>query len=222
MIGYLVLVPVSYLLGSLPIGLIAGWVFKRVDVREHGSGKTGMTNVLRTAGGTAAALVLLLDMGKAVLAVALARVFTDTPGVEAAAALSALIGHNWSVFIRFQGGRGTSPGWGALFILSPIAGLVATVIGLSLVAATRYVSLGSVMAASLGSITLIILSVMGYVPIEYMWFGIIGGSLVVVNHRDNIQRLIKGTERKIGQAADTIQGETKAERRKGLRWSKSA
>ena len=222
MIGYLILVPVSYLLGSLPIGLIAGWAFKRVDVREHGSGKTGMTNVLRTAGAPAAILVLLLDMSKAVLAVVLARVLTDSPGVETAAALAALIGHNWSVFIRFQGGRGTAPGWGALVILSPIAGLVATVIGTFLVATTRYVSLGSIMAASLGSITLIILSAIGYVPIEYMWFGIIGGSLVVFNHRDNIQRLINGTERKMGQAADTIQGEAKTERRKRLRWSKSA
>ncbi len=202
MIEYLVMVPASYLVGSIPFGLLAGKLVAKVDIRDYGSGKTGMTNVLRTAGATAAGVVLLLDMGKAVAVVVAARLLFDSYGVEAASALAVIFGHNWPVFIGFRGGRGTASGWGGLLILSPIAGLIATVIGLGLVGLTRYVSLGSVMAAGLGSIALIVLAVMGWEPGVYSWYGIIGGTLIVVRHRDNIQRLLNGTERKIGQQAD--------------------
>lgn len=212
MIDYIVMIPVGYLLGALPFGLILGKLFGGVDVREYGSGKTGMTNVLRTAGIPAALLSLAFDMGKAVLAVLLARIFFDSPGVEAAAALAALVGHNWPVFVGFRGGRGTAPGWGALIILSPLAGLVATLIGLSAVALSRYVSLGSILGTLSGIITLIALAVLGIVVegasdsfwfayTEYIWFAVIGAALVIGLHKDNIQRLINGTERKLGQSA---------------------
>ena len=212
MIAYIVMIPVGYLLGALPFGLILGKLFGGVDVREYGSGKTGMTNVLRTAGLPAALLSLALDMGKAALAVLLARIFFDSPGGEAAAALSALVGHNWPVFVGFRGGRGTAPGWGALIILSPLAGLVATLIGLSAVALSRYVSLGSILGTLSGIITLIALAVLSVVVegasdafwfayAEYIWFAVIGATLVIGLHKDNIQRLISGTERKLGQSA---------------------
>ena len=206
MIEYLVMVPVAYLVGSIPFGLLAGKLVAKVDIRDYGSGKIGMTNVLRTAGVTAAAVVLLLDMGKAVAVVVAARLLFDSYGVEAASALAVIFGHNWPVFIGFRGGRGTASGWGGLLILSPIAGLIASVIGLSLVGLTRYVSLGSVMAAGLGSIALIVLAFMGQEPLVYSWYGIIGGTLIVVRHRDNIQRLLNGTERKIGHKADLAVG----------------
>ncbi|MCH8309297.1 MAG: glycerol-3-phosphate 1-O-acyltransferase PlsY [Chloroflexi bacterium] len=202
MIGYLFLVPVAYLLGSVPFGLIAGKLAKNVDIREHGSGSTGMTNVQRTVGTPAAALVLFLDMGKAALAVVVARVLFDSPGVEAASALAVVFGHNWSIFIRFQGGRGTASGWGGLIALSPIAGLVAALVGVPLIALTRYVSLGSISAAVLGSLALIVLAALGHVPLAYIWYGAIGSVVVVVRHRDNIQRLIHGTERKLGQRVE--------------------
>lgn len=202
MIEYLVMVPVAYVVGSIPFGLLAGKLVAKVDIRDYGSGKIGMTNVLRTAGVTAAAVVLLLDMGKAVAVVVAARLLFDSYGVEAASALAVIFGHNWPVFIGFRGGRGTASGWGGLLILSPIAGLIASVIGLSLVGLTRYVSLGSIMAAGLGSIALIILAFMGQEPLVYSWYGIIGGTLIVVRHRDNIQRLLNGTERKIGHKAE--------------------
>lgn len=202
MIGYLVMVPIAYLVGSIPFGLLAGKLVAKVDIRDYGSGKTGMTNVLRTAGATAAAVVLLLDMGKAVAVVVAAKLIFDSYGVEAASALAAIFGHNWPVFIGFRGGRGTATGWGGLIILSPIAGLIATLIGLGLVGLTRYVSLGSITAAALGSGVLIALAMMGQEPLVYSWYGIIGGTLIVVRHRDNIQRLLNGTERKIGNKAD--------------------
>ena len=202
MIEYLIMVPISYLIGSVPFGLLAGKLAAKVDIRDYGSGKIGMTNVLRTAGVTAAAVVLLLDMGKAVAAVVIARLLFDSGGVEAAAALAVIFGHNWPVFIGFRGGRGTASGWGGLLILSPIAGLIATVVGVSLVGLTRYVSLGSITAAALGSVVLIALAMIGQEPLVYSWYGIIGGTLIVVRHRDNIHRLLNGTERKIGHKAD--------------------
>ncbi len=202
MIGYLVMVPIAYLVGSIPFGLLAGKLVAKVDIRDYGSGKIGMTNVLRTAGVTAAAVVLLLDMGKAVAVVVVARLLFDSYGAEAASALAVIFGHNWPVFIGFRGGRGTASGWGGLLILSPIAGLIASVIGLSLVGLTRYVSLGSIMAAGLGSLALVILALMGQEPLVYSWYGIIGGTLIVVRHRDNIQRLLNGTERKLGHKAE--------------------
>ncbi len=212
MIGFLVMVPIAYLVGSIPFGLLAGKLVAKVDIREYGSGKIGMTNVLRTAGVTAAAVVLLLDMGKAVAVVVVARLLFDSYGVEAASALAVIFGHNWPVFIGFRGGRGTASGWGGLLILSPLAGLIATVIGLLLVAFTRYVSLGSITAAALGSIVLVVLALTGWdllggdVPGAYSWYGIIGGTLIVVRHRDNIQRLLNGTERKLGHKADLAVG----------------
>ena len=206
-LDYLILVLTGYLLGSVPFGVILGWAARRIDVRDHGSGNTGMTNVLRTVGRPAAALVLLLDMGKGVASVVLARALSDTAGVESAAALAALAGHNWPVFLGFRGGKGTATGWGALLVLSPISGLVATVVGTSLVVTTRYMSLGSIAAATLGTGTLVVLSLsdlpLGYAwadaPLGYVWFGAIGGSLVAARHRDNIERLLKGEERKVGQ-----------------------
>ncbi len=203
MIEYLVMVPIAYLIGSIPFGLLAGKLVAKVDIREYGSGKIGMTNVLRTAGTTAAAVVLLLDMGKAVAGVVIARLLFDSGGVEAAAALAVIFGHNWPVFIGFRGGRGTASGWGGLLILSPIAGVIATVVGVLLIGLTRYMSLGSIAATALGSVALIALAVFyDPVPLVYSWYGIIGGTLIVVRHRDNIQRLLNGTERKIGRKAD--------------------
>ena len=222
MIGYLVLVPVGYLLGSVPFGLVVGWAFRRVDIRNYGSGSTGMTNVLRTLGVPAGILALLLDMGKAVLAVVLARVFTDSQGVEVAAALSTMFGHNWPVFFRFKGGKGTATGWASLLILSPIAGLVASVVGLGTAGITRYVSLGSLLGSTLGPAVLIVLVLLGREPLVYAWFGVIAAPLIIVQHKDNIERLIKGQERKLGRRVARADRPEKRNRGKGLRWPGSA
>ena len=197
-----ILVPVCYLLGSIPFGLIAGKLYRRIDVRDFGSGSTGMTNVVRTVGVPVGALVLLLDMGKGVGAVALARYVLEAPeAAQAAAALSAIAGHNWPVFIGFRGGRGTATGWGALLMLWPVAGLVATVVGVLLIAITRYVSLGSVTATLVGCAVLAVTCLAGAAPMGLLWFAAIGCAFVVGRHRGNIERLLKGEERKLGQSA---------------------
>lgn len=199
---YLIFIIVGYLLGAIPFGLIATKLTAKVDVRDTGSGKTGMTNVIRVSGKKAGVTVLLLDMSKAIIAIALARIFTDTPGAESAAGIAAVIGHMFPVFAGFRGGRAISTGWGGLFILSPWAGLIATVIGLGIVYASRYMSIGSMIGASVGCIALIIFAATkidlpgGPVPLEFIWFGAIAGPLIVLRHHDNIQRLIKGEERK--------------------------
>lgn len=220
MTDYLILITVGYLLGSVPFGVIAGWLIKRVDVRDYGSGSTGMTNVLRAVGRPAAIIVLLLDMGKAVLAVVLAKAVSNENGAEVAAALAVLVGHIWPVFIRFRGGKGTASGWGGLLILSPLSGLVATLAGFAAIALTRYVSLGSTVAALAGSISLIAIAWAGEAPLVYVWFGAIGAPLIVVRHSDNIRRLLSGKERKLGQPVDITVADV--DERKSGRWSRSA
>ena len=222
MIEYLIFVPLGYVLGSIPFGLVAGKLFGGVDVREHGSGNTGMTNVMRTVNVPVAILVLVLDMAKAVSVVVLARVFTDSPGVETLAAIATIVGHNWSVFMGFSGGKGTATGWGGLLVLSPIAGLVAAVVGIGTIAATRYVSLGSLLASTVGAVVLAVLAFMGTEPLPYALYGAVGTTLIVVKHRDNIERLLNGEERKIGRKADTVEAQPKTPHGKGLRWPRSA
>ena len=223
MIEYLVFVPLGYLLGAIPFGYIAGKLFGGVDVRDHGSGSIGMTNVMRTVSPPVAMLVLALDMGKAIGAVILARFIADATLVEALTGIAVIAGHSWSVFIGFSGGKGTATGWGALFALSPISGIVASVIGVGLIALTRYVSLGSIVAATLGALTLAVIALVNdAVPQEYALYGAGGAPIILFKHRDNIQRLLRGDERKLGQKVDTVPSPTDTQRGKGLRWPRSA
>ena len=221
---YPISVIVGYLLGSIPFGVIVAWGFKRIDVRDFGSGRTGMTNVLRTVGVPAAVLVLVLDMGKGALAIVFARILGDPNGLEVAAALGAMVGHNWPISIGFKGGRGTAPGWGGLCVLSPLAGIVAAAVALPVIGATRYVSLGSMVGATSGAAALVIIALTGHAPSVYIWYGAIAAALVVVQHKDNIERLLKGEERKLGRparAAKAKTGQAPAGGR-GLRWPPSA
>ena len=149
------MIPISYLIGSIPFGVLIGWIIKRVDIREHGSGNIGMTNVMRLAGVPAGIVVLALDMGKAVLAVILGMWLWNSAGVTTICALLVLTGHIWPVFIGFKGGRGTASGWAALFVLSPISGVVATVVALPLLFMTKYVSVGSIVGATVGGLTIL-------------------------------------------------------------------
>ncbi len=181
--------------------MIVGRVYRNVDLTSYGSGRTGATNVLRTLGPGAAAIVFAGDLLKGVLAVALAALISGAdPWVELLAAILVVIGHTYSPFIGFKGGRGVITGFGATLVAAPWLMLVTFAVGIALIALTRYVSLGSVVGALLGGFLLIGLGMTSGNPAWAIW-GVLIGGFIVVAHRDNIRRLVTGTERKLGERA---------------------
>lgn len=197
----------SYLIGSIPTGLtIAKWA-KGVDIRQFGSGNTGMANVTRTVGLLPGILVLALDTGKGLLPILLIRIFEYKlqpnfgfeNSLEVACGLASLIGHNWSAFINFKGGKGVATGMGTLIALSPASFLVAATVGLPVMLIWRYMSLSSLAGAISGGLTLASLSILGIHPTPWCLFGIIGATLITFRHKENIRRLRNGTETKLGQ-----------------------
>jgi glycerol-3-phosphate acyltransferase PlsY len=200
------LIPLCYLLGAVPFGLLIARLARRIDVRRYGSGNTGVTNVLRTAGVRPALAVLVLDTGKGVLAVSLARIIDPSPSLEVAAALSVLVGHNWSVFLRFHGGKGIAAGMGAFCALSPLAGLIMITVGMPFIVIFRYVSLGSIVGAVTAVISTLLLAILapslplGVPSLIYLLYPSIAAPIVIFKHRDNIHRLLKGQEHKLGES----------------------
>ncbi len=189
----------SYCIGGIPWGLVLVRAIKHVDVRDFGSGKTGATNVLRLLGWQGFAVVLVLDAIKGVGAVLLARYVADgNAWVAAAAGILAISGHCWSPYLGFRGGgRGMVTAMGAAFTLAP--GLMLLIpIFLIPVLLTRHMSLGNVTASLSAPVVLLISALVGRSPWAYFAFGVAGCALILINHWDNIQRLLAGTERKIG------------------------
>ncbi len=209
---------VGYLLGSIPFGLLISRRMAKVDLREHGSGKIGATNVLRTAGKKAAALVMLFDALKGVLAVVFAGLLFKgghavvvgsslwwmIRSAQVAAALAAMAGHNWSVFLRFRGGRGVATFFGGLVALYPVAALFGGEVTIMGAVLTRFVSLGSIAGAISTYTILVPLTLLSGFPIEYLAYAFIGTVAIIVMHRDNIARLLAGTERKLGEKAEKL------------------
>ena len=196
--GNVLAIVLSYLIGAVPLGLVLVRVIKGVDIRDYGSGKIGASNVLRLLGVPAAVLVFAFDAGKGIIAILLVKAMGDAVWAEAAAAFAALAGHNWSAFIRFSGGRGVSTGLGALFIMAPLWGLAALGFGLIVVLAFRYVSLGSLLGTAAAMVMVLVAALQGHEPWEYFAYAAIAGPLIWIQHHDNIVRLVRGTERRIG------------------------
>lgn len=189
---------VAYLLGSIPSGVIVGRLVKGIDVRDSGSGRTGATNVLRTLGWPAAVVVTLMDVGKGVAAVLLGLVLADASG-QVAAGVAVVVGHNWPVFIGFRGGRGVMPAAGALLVLLPLSAVVGITLAVVVIASTRYVSLGSLVGTVTGASILAAYALLGSAPLIFAPLAVVGGGIIVFGHRDNIGRLVRGTERRLGE-----------------------
>lgn len=205
---------IGYLLGAIPFGVLVARRMAKVEVTDHGSGKIGTTNVFRIVGVKAAVMVACLDLLKGGLAVLIAGAIVGESfvvvagypvGILAAqilAALAAIAGHIWSVFLKFKGGRGVAPFLGAMFALCPVAGLFGGEVLVAGALLTRYASLGSI-GSAVGSYAILLpLTIMSGFPIEYLIYALIGTVVIVVMHRDNIARLIAGTERRLGEKAE--------------------
>jgi glycerol-3-phosphate acyltransferase PlsY len=201
---YAVVLPLAYLLGSISWGYMLLQLKMGVDVRQYGSGRTGMSNVLRTGGVRSAAVVLTLDIAKGVVAVVMARTVIDTDGAEVAAALIVLVGHNWPVFLQFKGGRGILTALGGLALMVPVAAIIATATFLAITALSRYISLGSVVGVMIGALTILALALAGVNSGTYMVYGFIACAMIVWQHRDNIQRIRDGSERRLGHPATKV------------------
>jgi acyl phosphate:glycerol-3-phosphate acyltransferase len=201
----LLFVVIAYLFGSFPTGYLMGKYLQGIDIREHGSGSTGATNVLRTLGKKAGISVLLIDVAKGAIAVALIRLFYHyypdilpldwKPWLIITTALAAILGHSRSLWLNFMGGKSVATGIGVVFLVNPwmALGTLAT-FGLT-VAISRIVSLSSLA----GAIAVIILAILLQQPLPYIIFASLAGGYVIVRHRTNIQRIIAGEEPKLGQ-----------------------
>lgn len=208
-IQYAAVILLGYLLGSIPFGYIVCRA-RGVDVTQYGSGRTGGTNVLRTAGTKAAAVSIGLDVLKGAVAVVLGRWLLGTELAVALAGFAAVVGHNYSVYLGFRGGAGTGTSMGAYFFMAPwpslVVGLSSAFIGFVLL---RYASVTSLLIVFLMSPALLIGVLYFHQPVEHLAFALAVGSLVLWSHRPNIKRLLQGTERRIGEPAKKI-GEEKA------------
>jgi acyl phosphate:glycerol-3-phosphate acyltransferase len=198
-LSLVVAVLVGYLIGAFPSGVVIGRLAGR-DPRESGSGRTGTTNALRSLGMRWAAAVAVLDLAKGAVAVLAANAIGPEPWAGALAGVAAVIGHVWSAFIGFRGGRGVATGGGAMLLLSPLAVLAAVVELVGIVAATRLVSLGSISA----SITVVLVTgalyAIGWLGLEAVVAAALIAAVVVAAHADNIGRLLAGTERRLGDS----------------------
>ena len=195
------LVIFSYLLGSFQPGLLIVRLTHRIDVRNFGSGKTGVTNVLRTAGKKHALVVLLLDVGKGLAVVVLAKAFFEDPLFEAAVGMAVILGHVFPVFFKFKGGRGVATGFGAATGLFALPSLFGLFVFLPVIFLTRFVSLGSILSVVTVMMGFGIGVIWGDLPWEYVIFSSTCGALIIYMHKDNIARLFQGTERKIGHGS---------------------
>ena len=204
MIEFAAVVIGCYLIGSIPFGLVLGKL-RGIDVREYGSGKVGSTNVLRTLGAKPAAVALLADVAKGVIAVLLARFILGSYLGEMAAGFSAIAGHNWSVFIKFRGGRGVATSLGVLLTMAPFVALAGLAIFTLTIFLYRYVSLGSILGALSAALVLGGSTASGRAPLEYFIFAVVAAGLIVFQHQDNISRLLAGKESKLGQKVEKRQ-----------------
>ena len=197
LLSSLLLLAIGYLLGSMPNGYLAGRWLKGIDLRQCGSGSTGATNVLRNVGKAPALVVFLLDVGKGALAVLLAKSFGLNDWVQVLAGLAALAGHIWPVWLGWKGGKAVATGLGMFLGLAWPVGLACFGLFMAVISISRIVSLSSVVA----SISLPVLMVLSGASGASISVSLVANVMVLWRHRSNIERLIAGTEPRIGAKA---------------------
>jgi acyl phosphate:glycerol-3-phosphate acyltransferase len=205
-LAFICLAVAAYLLGSIPVGYVLVSIFRRKDIRTRGSGNIGATNVLRSEGKGLGAATFALDVVKGAAAVLLgalvvAPVLPMVPqrNVEAFAALCAVLGHMFPVWLRFRGGKGVATGFGVFLVAAPAAALAAITVFAIIFAITRYVSLGSILGA--GSFPVFAyFMVHGQKPAFFVAVQAIVALLIIVKHHPNIRRLLSGNEHRFGAA----------------------
>ncbi len=188
----------SYVVGSIPFGVLVARLSGGPDPRTVGSGRTGGTNALRALGRKWAAVVVIGDLAKGAVPVLVARALTGQPAVEVVCGFAAVVGAWRSIFLGFHGGRGVATGVGTMLVIQPAALLLATPVFIVVILVTRYVSLGSLLgsAAMFPAMVLIWLVASGAVPPAYLIYAAVGPVIIWLAHADNIDRLLHGTERK--------------------------
>ena len=192
----ILIITICYLLGSIPFGYIMGKLFKKVDIREFGSGNIGASNALRILGPSLASLVVIGDVGKGILSIYLVKYFNiDSSLILAIAGLAVICGHDWSLFLGLKGGKGIATTFGVVFALNPTISILALIVGGVVVITTRYVSLASIFAL----ISIFIFTILFKQPYEYIIFSAIILILGIFKHKENIKRLKSKKERKIGE-----------------------
>ena len=196
MLASFLVIIISYLVGSIPFGLIIGKLWANIDVREYGSGNIGTSNVLRTVGPWAAITVFALDVAKGSFAVYLGTL-AGGDYVRILAGVAAIAGHNWPIYLKFKGGKGIATSLGVVITLTPVVALMLLGLWIIIVGITRYISLASLAVAFLFPIFLIAFSD----PWTYVFAGVLISAFAIHRHRDNIKRLLGGTEHKIGEKA---------------------
>ena len=197
-----VIAVIGYLMGSIPSGIIAGRLAQGIDIRDYGSGKMGFTNALRTIGLKASLPILVADLAKGALPVVIARVLSDNAYVQTVGGLAAVAGHDWPVFAGFRGGRGVTTSFGVLLGMNPLVGVTLIPVAVAIAFVTRYMSVMSISGAVLATVVLVALAAADLLPAAYAVYAGLTGALVIVLHRENIQRLLAGTEPKIGRGGE--------------------
>lgn len=199
MLSYIIIIIITYLLGNISTSYIIAKRVAGVDIRTQGSGNAGSTNVLRTLGKKAGLMTFIGDLLKGIVAVFIAELIAKLTNVDVLTAgyigvVGVVCGHNWPAFLGFRGGKGVATSLGSMIAVNPVIALTCFGIFLVIVAITKYVSLGSVLSISMSPIFMLILhNEKGLLATLFLTLS------VIFTHRENIKRLVNGTERKIGQ-----------------------
>ena len=186
-------VALGYLFGSIPFAFLVTRA-RGIDIRKVGSGNVGAANVLRTAGVMPAVAVMLLDIAKGAMAVQVARLVTGDLAVVTAAGCAAIVGHIYPAWLGFRGGKGVAASAGVFGMLAPVATVIAAAVFVGTVVVTRFMSAGSIA----GALALAVAVMVGNVPAPVVAGAMLAAILIVHRHRDNLSRLVAGTERRIG------------------------